>query len=78
MQTTTESQDLGVHPFWLFKAASGAKNGRWRVMRYLDGPGRSGQLLTTASGAVRTFKTYEAAAAAAEKRNSVGDLTPRT
>lgn len=65
------AEELGgeVERWWRFKAASGAPKGRWHVMRYLDGPGITGENLTTPTGRLKTYSDYESANRAAEQAN---------
>lgn len=61
--------ELPINRWWRFKAASGAPRGRWHVIRFLDGPGITGQNLLTTNGRLRTFKDYDAAQKAADAAN---------
>jgi hypothetical protein len=74
--------DLPVERWWRFKAASGAPGkpapgefSRYHVIRFLDGPGVSGQNLLTPTGRLKTFKSREDAQKAADRENASGPIT---
>jgi hypothetical protein len=73
-----EEQGAGIDRWWQFIVASGAKGkpapgefSRWHVLRFMDGPGISGENLQTPTGRVKTFPTREAAQKAANKANEL-------